>query len=280
MQLDWQVTKMNTYQYPDGTQLTSTALTDKQIETFFQYIAAQLLGILTDSIKVTLTLATNSQIAPASSLWLLYNGELVSGPGIPPNTLISGVGPGNQVILSNNPISNGDSLVTVTDPNAFAKVRIGWQKQGQPGPSIDMDTCFVRCAPIDTPYSRLRDNQANGTGPVIDMVDVFTRTWQSRWTFYGPNALNNAKAIQSGMIKVQFATYFLAANGIYCNPSISEPERIPENFQGQWWERMDMVIEFNEQITETLTVGSVKSVEVQIYNETGEIGDLTITAPS
>jgi hypothetical protein len=219
-----------TIYYPDGSQMQSTALTPKELETAFQYATAVMLGL------------------------------------------------------------------DLNDPNVWSWVRIGWGTEGQPFNNITDDVTYIRAEPIDTDYSRLRDNQlvkdisigwgldewgSSRYGSPIDMVgkDVFTRSWKTIWIFYGPNSLNNAKAVQSALIKVPFIDGLLAEKNLYINPSIHEPERVPENFQGQWWERVDLEVELNEQVTEILSVGSVKSVEIQVYTKDGMIADYTVTAP-
>jgi len=275
---------MQSIQWPDGNLFTSDAHSDKEIETVFQFVAAQLLGILASPLTLNVALVSGSPIATPSqpdfpsNTWLIYAGETVTGTGVPSGAKIISVDPLlGTFTMDSNATTTGVSSLVIADPLAFSKVRIGWLRQGQPGPSIDKDTLFIRCTTEDSAYSRLRDNQFSGlTGT---FTDVFTRMWTSHWTFYGPNSTNNCKLIQSGLLKSLFATKYLADSNLYINPSIEEPSRGPERFQGQWWERQDMVIDFNEQITETLTVGTVKSVEVKIYNETGLQTDFTVTAP-
>ncbi len=58
---------------------------------------------------------------------------------------------------------------------------------------------------------------------------------------------------------------------------MEEPRRVPEKIQGEWWERVDFFAEFNEQVTETLTVGTVGSVDVIGYTKDGKFTDITVT---
>lgn len=266
--------------YPDGSSLTSTALSDAQIQTAFQVATAQMLGIVTAPTAFNFTLKAGLEVGQTDKLPLLYQGELVVGLGIPLNTRISGVGPGNNIFLSNAPTVTGVIPVTITDPDSYSKVRIGWQLFGQPGPPIDSDTVTIRCEPLDTEFSRLRDNVLT-TAPDLTATytDVFTRTWRAYWTFYGPTSLDHARMVRSALIKIPLFTDLLAQSNLFINPSIEEPRRVPEDFQGQWWERVDLVVELNEQVTETFTVGTVQSVEVQIFNESGLDADFTVTAP-
>lgn len=265
--------------YPDGSQLTSTALTDTEIQTAFQLITAQMLGIITDPITLNVTLNSGSKTAAAASVLNIYVGELIVAPGLPTGTLVNGVN-GTQIYLSNKATQTGQQVATVTDPNAFYKVRIDWQDEGQPGPPFSDDTVAIRAVTIDTEYSRQRDVTAKpATDTTMTSTDVYTRAWRVYWNFYGTNALDHSRAVTSGLEKIQFVIDFLSNINLYVNPDIEVPIRFRENFQGRWWERCDLFAEFNEQITETFTVGLVKSVEVIGFTKDGQFTDTTVTTP-
>lgn len=266
---------MRTITFPDGSIFTSTALGDTEIETQFQLLSAQLLGLLISPLNLHVTLTNGSPNATVDNATLLYGGVTLVGTGIPSGTTILSLS-GTNIVLSANATVTGVEATVAQDLGAPGVVRVGWQQQGQPGPSINIDSVAITCVPIDTPYSRLRDAVLSGSGDTIIKTDVFTRTWKTSWMFYGPNSIDNARAIKSALTTVSFADSFLAQSNIYINPDIVEPIRNPELLQGQWWERADLEAEFNEQITETLTVGTVGSVEVQIYTKDGKLADFTI----
>lgn len=268
---------MTTITYPDGSIFTSSALTQNQLQTTLQLITAQILGLTTSPLTVGFSFISGSNIATVTSSSLLYSGQLVVASALPDGTQITGVN-GASVVLSNKATQSIQQNATVTDPLVWNKCRISWQEEGQPGPDINSDTVTIRATTIDTDYSRLRDGvllpSENNTST---QQDIFTRTWSVFFSLYGPNSLLNAKIIQSAFIKIPYVDYQLAASNLYVNPSIAETGRNPELFQGEWWERADLTVEFNEEITETLTVGTVGSVEVKIYDKTGEIEDFTVS---
>jgi hypothetical protein len=265
-----------TITYPDGSQLVSSALTDTQVESFFQIATQSALGILVTPLIVSFSFSNGSNSAGCNTLFL-YPGLLVVSSSVPAGTTIVSIGTG-EVTLSNKATTSGTQNGTVTDPNLSSKVRIGWQQEGQPFNSIDQDTTYLRCDTMDTEYSRLHDQVGLiPSGTVITIQDVFTRRWRTAWTFYGPNALDNARALKSGLTGVDYVISSLASNSLFVDPSIEEIRRVPELFQGQWWERVDLTVEFNEEITESLIVGSVASVEVKVYTSSGEIADFTVT---
>jgi hypothetical protein len=269
-----------TFTYPDGSQMTSTSLTNEEIETVLQITAAQLLGLITGINMYPLTLTSGSPNVVATTILGLYVGLAVVAPGVPASTFITGFDDDNPlgVFLSNNATANGSVNAAVSDPNVWFKTRIGWQTEGSPGPPINDDTVTIICVPLDTEYSRMHDSTlVSASGNFVTSQDVFTRTWKASWTFYGPNSLNRSRAVKSGILKAPFIDAFLKQSNLYINPEIKEPQRVPEKREGQWWERVDLVVEFNEQITETITIGTVLSVEVKVFTKDGEILDTTIT---
>lgn len=267
---------MTTVNYPDGSIFTTNGQNQDDVETKFQLLTAQLLGILISPLNLKITLTSGLSAAVVDSSNLLYPGVSITGTGIPDGTTLLSV-TGLNVVLSANATSTGQEDAVAQDLNAPKVVRIGWQQQGQPGPDINKDTVAIIAQPIDTPYSRIRDGVYEGSADVIFYTDTFTRTWQVKWIFYGPNSLTNALLVKSPITTVGYVDTFLADINFLVNPDIEEPGRNPELFQGQWWERVDLKVEFNEQITETLTVGTVGSVEVLVYTKDGKLADFPIT---
>jgi len=267
---------MSTITYLDGTSLTSTALTNSQIETAFQIVTAQMLGIVIFQVSVTYTL--NSNIATPAYMGNLAIGQSVTSASIPTGTTITAIG-STTITISSPATANSTETSTIAAPNAYSQVRIGWQQEGQPGPSIDIDTCFLRCAPHDTEYGRMRDKVPSTSGNTITYTDVYTRAWKTYWTFYGDNSLDRARALISALITIQFVANFLSEYNLYVNPDIKQEQRLPENFQGRWWERVDVEVMFNEQVTETYTVGTAGSVEVKVYDKNGLENDFTVNLP-
>lgn len=261
--------------YLDGTTSTSTALTPDQIQQVFQIATCQMLGITAFSVSMGLVL--NSNIATPSSMNNLTAGQVLTDSSIPQGTTIVTVNT-STITMSAVATATATDSVVVSDPTAFSKVRVDWNTQGQPGWDIASDTAFLRCETQDTEFSRLRDGVGTSVGNVYTDTDTFTRTWHTFWTFYGPNSSSNAKLVASALSTLQFVSDLLALSNIYINPSIEEPHRFRENFQGEWWERVDLVAEFNEQVTETITVGTVESVGVTLYNDSGQLETLTIKA--
>jgi hypothetical protein len=265
---------MSVITYPDGSQLTSTALSKNQIETAFQLLTCQMLGIVATPWTATFNLVAGQSYGLSTSLLNLYGGQVVTCNGLPANTQVASVESIKGEVWFNNPATlTGTETGTVVDPLAFSRVRIGWQQQGQPGFGVNDDIVIVRCTPVDAEYSRGRDITRVPQGDHLLETDSFTRQWKTAWCFYGPNSIDRARAVRSGLARVDSIDFELAALNLYVNPSIAEPLRVPELYQGQWWERVDLNALFNEAVDETLTVNAVASVEVLTYTRKGLISD-------
>lgn len=182
----------------------------------------------------------------------------------------------NTVIYS---LTLGMLGLPVVDNSAL--VRIEYAKEGQPFiPSPDVDTCFVRCMTQDGGYDKLRD--------VIEIVDPddelkdksdqrYTREWVIHWCFYGPNSTDNARAVRSALYQEYFTDQLAVAN-LFPESDFSIPVRVPENIDGQWFERVDFEAVMYEFIIESLLDNTVKSVEVKLNTPIGQVADFTVTA--
>lgn len=128
-----------------------------------------------------------------------------------------------------------------------SKVRIAWPISGAPTWSIDEDVCFIRVTPIDDNYARTLDrvtleipnseNMKKETG--------YTRVIKIDWCFYGPNSFDIAD-------KVRFKIFDHDLNEKYRKEhlglvtDVSMPQRVPELYNNQWWDRTDFTARFNE----------------------------------
>jgi hypothetical protein len=156
------------------------------------------------------------------------------------------------------------------DP-AYGAVRVGWQQQGQPFAKITENVAFVRCAEDDDPYDRIKHPSiVNG-----QQLFQYTRVWRVWWTLYGPNSFDNARAVRSSLFS-QAIHDLLAAANLYFVTNPAAPHRLPEEKDGQWWERVDFSAQFNEFVTETPPVTFANSVEIKGYTYQGQFCDITV----
>ncbi len=172
---------------------------------------------------------------------------------------------------------------TKTPDPAYRVVRIGWQQQGQPSQNIEENVVYVRAVEDDDEYNRQRDveylpDPAAVAGETVLQDTTYVRVWKVFWCVYGPNSFDNARKLRSGLFLQDFHDLFAGTN-LYLVTDPSAPRRVPEEFQGQWWERVDFEARFNEGVTEEVQLGTVETSEIIVETENGIVIDEIISAP-
>ncbi len=161
------------------------------------------------------------------------------------------------------------------DPPDLSAVRVDWPTEGQPFVDApETDVCYLRCVLENDDYDKLRDLARTNAEPSPTPVMytwTYTRVWTVHWIFYGPGSLNHASAVRSALFQEYF-TDQLGLSQLFPNPDNAAPQRVPEQFNAQWWERVDFSTCMNEFVTETTTVPAVVSVPVTVESE-----DLTVS---
>lgn len=166
---------------------------------------------------------------------------------------------------------------------AYYAVRVGWQQQGQPAFKINEDTCVLTAYPENDDYSRVRDalTAVNDSADTDTLNMEYTQVWRIHWTLYGPNAYDRARLIVSSM-SLDWVHDYLAAppspglNPIYALASWDRPKYVPENFQGQWWQRADVDLKFNELVLEATTVSTALSATIILNTDNGQTETVVI----
>jgi len=168
-------------------------------------------------------------------------------------------------------LSQGGSLLLNQEElsDAASTIRISWQSQGQPAWKITDDVSIISVTEKDSEYNKPREIvRTEKDDDNANFAMSKTRVLTVSWTFYGPNAYDNAQLI-SDYIFMDAHRSTLAENNIYLIPDITSPVRVPELFQTQWWERTDLKMNFNELIIRNVTVPYLKSSEITVIREVG-----------
>lgn len=154
-------------------------------------------------------------------------------------------------------------------------VRIGWIQTGQPAFKITDNVIFITASPVDSEISRHHDSVMEEGSPDIETTTTFTRVMALDVVAYGDEALDNLTKIRYGMYRIN-ARNTLADADIYFIPNAPEPRRVPELFAGQWWERGDMKLTFNELMTEIENENAVYSAEIEIQNKDEILAEMIV----
>jgi hypothetical protein len=266
--------------YPDGSILSTSELSHHEVEILFQALTCGMLGITVNPLAIALNLTTGQFAATAVSLNGIYEGQGISGPGIPAQTFVSGIDTlQNSILLTNPATMTGSSNVSIIDPDAYGKVRVDWQTQGQPGWDVTDDIAFLHATEKDDEYNRIREQEltVNDAPFTVNEVSTWTKCWQLSWEIWGPNANRRGNLIRNGLL-LDWTASSLASSRLYVVPDIAKVDRVPQKFQGQWWEVAYLRCDFYEDVTQTLSTPTGNSVEIIVSDKSGVLIDRTIQA--
>ena len=164
----------------------------------------------------------------------------------------------------------GLTAPTTTDKSSYGKVRVSYPPEGQPAWKVTDDVCFLSVFERDGEYNKPRHVIMQGLdADNANQETTYTRILEASWVFYGPSSFDNARKVKDGLFYELYRDT-LAGHNLYPVPSSPNPVRIPEVFQGQWWERVDLRMLFNEQVVVNLTVPYLKSAEITVEEGNGD----------
>lgn len=144
------------------------------------------------------------------------------------------------------------------------KVRISWPKKGSPSWKISEDVCFIRINDESSPVSEQRDVNYSVKDTDNAVLSVgYTKYHAIQFTLYGPNSYERADLIKYSLLLPEHKDTF-AQNNLYIVPPVSTPKRNPELYDGQWWNRVDLVAGFNEAVIRESDIPLIKRADIQI----------------
>ena len=81
----------------------------------------------------------------------------------------------------------------------------------------------------------------------MNQETTYTRVIRCVWSIYGPNSFDNGQTTRDRLFDGDIRGT-LAASNLYPKTNVIAPVRVPEYFQGQWWEREDFSVQFNDEL--------------------------------
>ena len=171
-----------------------------------------------------------------------------------------------------------DLTVSILGGSPEADVRRSWPTGGAPAFDILDNVVFFKVYDTAGPLTAQRENKYSQLGSPVtpNMATRYTRTLMVNWIFYGSAAWDHATLIRNGLF-YQDHHDTLARQDIYMVPDFTPPRRVPELFQGLWYERMDLSVSFNELIEINRTVPALESAEIIINDYSGVKAVIDIT---
>ena len=140
--------------------------------------------------------------------------------------------------------------IDTSKPEGLGIVRKTWPTNGAPSWKIDEDIVFIRITPQDDKLTRkLNIIYTPSTTDTTKLVKKtgYTRVHKIDWTLYGPNSYDNADLIRSSIFADEYLQTF-KDNNLFLITDVQMPTRLPELYNGQWWERTDFSATFNESV--------------------------------
>jgi hypothetical protein len=163
-----------------------------------------------------------------------------------------------------------------SDTLAYSKVRVGWI--AQPAFARTDNVVSITVTEEDGDYNKIRDRKYSANdASSVQQTDTFTRIWEARWQFYGPNGFDHARLLKSALT-LSFTHDTLLASRLALVTRFPATTRAPELFEGQWWQRSDLKLSLYELVTETLVVNNITSAEVLVFNAHGQVADVKAPA--
>lgn len=124
-------------------------------------------------------------------------------------------------------------------------IRLTYPADGQPGWKIDEDIVFIRLFEKEDEYAKQLDSIYAAERATVIKKSARTRAWEVQYVVYGPNANTNINKIKDGVFR-QDVKRLLSGSGVFLIPNLPPCRRVPELFAGQWWNRWDLSLMFNE----------------------------------
>lgn len=171
-----------------------------------------------------------------------------------------------------------DLTVSLIGGTTAADVRRTWPTYGAPAFEVTDDVSFYKIYDVESSMSKLREEIYSQAGsPEAGLMEtVYTRTLRVDWSFYGPSSWDNAILVRNGLFH-QENRDVLAVQNIYMVPDFAPPKRVPELFQGLWYERMDLSVMFNEKVVVGREVPFIETVPIGIIDHSGVVVDEVVT---
>ena len=134
-----------------------------------------------------------------------------------------------------------------TLPQNQDKVRISWPTSGSPSWKITDDICFLQINNQPDSISKQFDTKYTvQSGYNLNETISYTKVHRVDMVLYGPNSLDNSEIIKNSLYASSIYRTLLQQNKMAVVQDVNIPVRSPELFEGQWWERTNFSVLFNE----------------------------------
>lgn len=143
------------------------------------------------------------------------------------------------------------------------KIRMSWPTDGAPAWKITDDICFLQINNQDDGISKQFDTKYTvQSGYDLNENISYIKVHRVDFVLYGPNSFENAEIIKNALYTSSKYKILLIQNNMSVIQDVNIPIRSPELFQGQWWERTNFFVSFNELITTSSTIQAIQTINI------------------
>lgn len=150
----------------------------------------------------------------------------------------------------------------ITNPDKY--IRKAFPKEGAPDWKITDNVVFLNLDQRDDEYARQQNSIYSTENGTVIRRGVRTRVWDLNVKAYGPRAFDIITAMQDGVFNIDIKR-LLNPQYVFLVPYLDRARQANELFAGQWWERWDTTLTFNERYIPQEDVGHIEEVPI-IYN--------------
>ena len=150
----------------------------------------------------------------------------------------------------------------IPNPNQF--IRWKHPTNGLPDWTVNDNILFLNLNERDDDYGKQRNCKEVVEDGTVIRYAMRTRVWDLNCTAYGHQAYNICNTLKDG--------FFLPAihnelwkNDVFLIPNLPRIQQINEVFAGQWWERWDITLNFNEKYIHKEDLGHIEQIAIGGY---------------
>ena len=153
----------------------------------------------------------------------------------------------------------------ITEPEKW----IRWKHPtgGMPDWTVDDNVLFLNLDERDDEYAHQRNSiEKTEDGHVIRYA-MRTRVWDMACTAYGPKSYDIIDRLKDGFFFPEVQR-LMSPNDVFLVPLLPRCHQATEIFAGQWWERWDITLTFNEKYVSRTDLGRIDEIRLIHTTET------------
>lgn len=166
-----------------------------------------------------------------------------------------------------------EAVSMILNINDNKTIRFGWGSSQETGSapffSRNSNVVVIFDTIVDDQISRYRDiSYEIEDGDTLSHVDTHIDVHEFLFVCYGPESFNWARDIRNS-INMPNISEHLRKNNLFLIPDTPAVQVVPELVDGEWWDRTDLKIRFNEKVRvkKENAVAVAESVNISVITE-------------